>query len=102
MAKNRLDLQSILEELLGSRNVYYSPPESTKMQYDAIKYSKKNITSTYANNAKYSMRDCYEVIVISRRPDCPVVKQILALPYCSYDRQYVASNLYHDVLTLYF
>lgn len=99
---NRLDLQSILEELLGSRNVYYQPPESIKMEYDAIRYSKKNITSTYANNGKYSMTDCYELIVIARRPDHPVVKQLLALPYCSYDRHYVSDNLNHDVLTIYF
>jgi hypothetical protein len=99
---DRLDFQSKLEELLGSRNVYYQPPESTKMQYDAIKYSKKNIRSTYANNAKYSMRDCYEVIVIARRPDHPVIKKILALPYSSYDRHYVSDNLNHDVITVYF
>ena len=99
---DRLDLQSILEEMLESRNVYYQPPESTKMQYDAIKYSKKNIMSRYANNATYSMMDCYELIVISRRPDHPVIKKLLTLPYCSFDRHYVANNLYHDVLTIYF
>lgn len=99
---DRLDLQSIFEELLESRNVYYQPPESTKMQYDAIRYSKKNIMSTYANNARYSMMDCYEVIVISRKPDHPVIKKLLALPYCSYDRHYVSDNLNHDVLTIYF
>ncbi len=99
---DRLDLQSILEELLESRNVYYQPPESVKMQYDAIKYSRKNIMSTHANDRKYSMMDCYELIVIARRPDHPVVKKLLALPYCSYDRQYIADNLYHDVLTIYF
>lgn len=99
---DRLELQSILEELLESRNVYYQPPESIKMQYDAIRYSKKNIRSTYANDGKYSMTDCYELIVISRRPDHPVIKKLLALPYCSYDRSYVANNLYHDVLTIYY
>jgi hypothetical protein len=99
---DRLDLHSKLEELLGSKNVYYQPPESTKMQYDAIKYSKKTITSTYANDAKYSMKDCYELIVIAKRPDHPVIKKLLALPYCSYDRNYVADNLNHDVLTIYF
>lgn len=99
---DRLDLQSILEEMLESRNVYYQPPESTKMQYDAIKYSKKNIMSRYANNAAYSMMDCYELIVISRRPDHPVIKKLLALPYCSFDRHYVVDNLNHDVLTIYF
>ena len=99
---DRLDLQSLLEELLESRNVYYQPPESIKMQYPAIRYSKKRIDSKYANNAKYSMRDCYELIVISRTPDNPVIKKLLALPYCSYDRPYVADNLNHDVLTIYY
>ena len=99
---NRLELQSLLEELLGSKNVYYQPPESIKMQYPAIRYSKKTISSTYANNTKYSMQDCYELIVISRLPDNPVIKKLLELPYCSYDRPYVADNLNHDVLTIYY
>ena len=99
---DRLDLQSVLEELLDSRNGYYQPPESIKMQYDAIRFSKKNIQTTYANCGKYSMKDCYEVIVIARRPDHPVIKKLLALPYCSYDRHYVANNLNHDVLTIYY
>lgn len=98
----RIDLHSLLEELLESRNVYYQPPESIKMQYDAIRYSKKNIDSTYANDHKYSMRDCYELIVITKLPDHPVIKKLLELPYCSYDRHYVADNLNHDVLTIYY
>ena len=98
---DRLELHSVFQELLGSSNVYYQPPESIKMQYDAIRYSKKTINSKYANNRKYSMTDCYEVIVISRLPDNPVIKKLLSLPYCSYDRHYIADNLHHDVLTIY-
>lgn len=98
---DRLELHSVLQELLGSSNVYYQPPESIKMQYDAIRYSKKTIDSKYANDRKYSMIDCYEVIVISRLPDNPVIKKLLSLPYCSYDRHYIADNLHHDVLTIY-
>lgn len=99
---DRLDLQGLLEELLESRNVYYQSPESVKMQYPAIRYSKKKIESVHANDSKYLMRDCYELIVISRTPDHPVIKKLLALPYCSYDRRYIADNLYHDVLTIYY
>lgn len=98
---SRLELQSKLEELLGSENVYYQPPESIKMVYDAIRYSKKNIMSTFANNNMYSKRDCYEVIVIARRPDPEVVDKLLTLPYCSFDRFYVADNLNHYVFTIY-
>ena len=72
------------------------------MQYDAIRYSKKTIDSKYANDRKYSMIDCYEIIVISRLPDNPVIKKLLSLPYCSYDRHYIADNLHHDVLTIYY
>ena len=97
-----LDLQSKLEELLGSRNVYYQPPESIKMHYDCIVYSRKNIKGTFANNAMYSKTNCYEIIVISRLPDNPVVDELLKLPYCSFDRHYTADNLNHDVLTLYY
>lgn len=99
---DRVELHSVLQELLGSSNVYYQPPESIKMQYDAIRYSKKNIDSKYANDRKYSMIDCYEIIVISRLPDNPVIKKLLSLPYCSYDRHYIADNLHHDVLTIYY
>ena len=99
---DRLELHSLLQELLGSSNVYYQPPESIKMQYDAIRYSKKTIDSKYANDRKYLMRDCYELMVISRLPDNPVIKKLLELPYCSYDRHYIADNLHHDVLTIYY
>lgn len=99
---DRLDLQSLLEELLESRNVYYQSPESVKMQYPAIRYSKKKIEAVHANDSKYLIRDCYELIVISRKPDDPVIKKLLMLPYCSYDRPYIADNLYHDVFTIYY
>lgn len=95
-------LQSELIGLLGSRNVYYQPPESTKMEYPAIRYSKSDIESDYANNAKYSKRKRYELVVIARKPDNEVIDKLLELPYCSYDRHYVSDNLHHDTLTLYY
>ena len=97
----RRDLQIKLEELLGSRNVYYQPPESVKMSYPAIRYNKKNIEPRYANNIIYSKLLCYEVTVIDTKPDNPVIEQILNLPYCSYDRNYKSDGLEHDVLTIY-
>lgn len=98
----RLELQSKLEELLGSRNVYYQSPATIKMDYPAIRYSKKDIESRFANNAAYSLLHCYEIIVISKKPDHEVIEKLLRLPYCSYDRRYISDNLYHDVLTLYY
>lgn len=101
MAK-RENLQRKFEELLGSRNVYYNPPVNTQMKYDAIRYSKKKPDVKYANNKKYKTMNCYEVIVIARIPDHPVIDLLLELPYSEYDRHYAANNLHHDVLTIYY
>lgn len=95
-------MQAKLEEVLGSRNVYYKPPESLKMEYPAIRYSKSDIQSRFANNGAYSMMDCYEIIVIDKKPDNGAISELLKLPYCRFSRHYKADNLNHDVLTLYF
>lgn len=101
MAK-RQELQSKLEELLGSRNVYYQPPPSVQMRYPAIRYAKANIDSRYANNAKYINKTLYDVVVIDQMPDNPVIEKILELPNSAYDRWYSADGLNHDNIKLYF
>jgi hypothetical protein len=99
---SRLELHEKLCEILGSRNVYFQPPSSDKMRYDAIRYSRKNIKNTHANNSVYNQRDCYELIVIYKDPDSDIPRKILKLPLCSFDRHYTADNLNHDVFTLYY
>ena len=80
---NRLDFDVILRSLLGSDNVYYQPPESVKMKYTAIKYSVNDIYNRNADNLKYSKKTRYEVVVISKKPDDPVIDKILELnPNC--------------------
>lgn len=99
---NRPDLQTMLEELLGSRNVYYDPPESVKMQYDAIRYSRSKIVNTKANDSVYRQDNRYEVVAIYRDPDSDLPGRISRLPKCTHDTHYKADNLHHDVFTLYF
>ena len=98
---SRLDLQSKLEKLLDSNEVYYKPPKNIMMRYPAILYNLKDIVLNHADDSSYTKRNRYEVIVIDKKPDNPVISKLLDLPYCSYDRQYIADNLYHDVLILY-
>lgn len=100
--ERRLKLQSILEELLESKSVYYQPPESIKIEYPAIRYSTSDISSRHADNGKYSNFTRYEIIVICDEPDHEVIQKILGLPLSSYDRHYVSDNLNHDIITLYF
>jgi hypothetical protein len=99
---SRPNLQIILEELLGNRNVYYQPPDNVRMSYPAIRYKKSKIEGHHADDKRYKNMTRYELIVIDRTPDNPVINKLLELPYCSYDRWYAANNLNHDVLTLYY
>lgn len=99
---SRLELHEVLCELLGSRNVYYQPPASVKMQYPAIVYSRSDIDNEFANNRVYMQSLRYEVIVIDKNPDSEHVMAVSRLPMCSFDRHYESDNLNHDVFTLYF
>lgn len=99
---NRTNLQATLERILGSRNVYYQPPESVKITYPAIVYSRDDVVSQHADDMKYIHTNRYEIIVIDKRPDNEAIDKILELPLSSFNRHYTADNLNHDVLTLYY
>ncbi len=98
----RLELQAILENLLGSRNVYFQPPENFKMQYDCIRYERSHIPPKFANNRPYILQNCYQLTVIYRNPDSDLPEKIAMLPMCSHERHYTADNLNHDVFNLYY
>ena len=100
--KTRLSLQDKLEKLLGSKNVYYQPPESEKMNYPAIRYSVAKIDINYGDNMGYLKGKAYDIVVIDKLPDNPVIEKLLALPYSSFDRHYVYDNLNHDIIRLYY
>ena len=100
--RTRLILQTKLEDLLGSKHVYYQPPENLKMEYPAIRYSKSDEEDIYANNIKYLSMSVYDLVVIDKKPDNPVIKKLLELPYSEFDRHYVADGLNHDIIRIFY
>lgn len=101
MVNKRLQLQTKLEELLGSKSVYYQAPPNRQLTYPCIIYSKEDIDIKKADNSNYISRIRYQIIIIDKRPDNNVIDKILELPYASYDRPYISDNLYHDVIIIY-
>lgn len=97
---SRLELQNLLESILGSRNVYYQPPESIKIKYPAIIYSRNNIDNNFADDMVYMQNHTYQIIVIDANPDSEIVNKISKLPMCRYNRHYTSDNLNHDVFIL--
>lgn len=98
----RIELQSKLEDILGSRNVYFQPPENTRMNYPAIRYNLNAINNKHANNTVYKQDNSYTLILICDDPDSDLIHKLSTLPLCRFVRQYVSDNLYHTVYTLYF
>lgn len=99
---SRLELQTLLEEILGSRNVYFQPPESVKMKYPAIVYGLEDIKNTFANDRVYLSKRKYLITVIDEDPDSPIVGRVASLPFCRFNRHFESDNLNHDVFILEF
>lgn len=99
---DRLKLHETLCDILGSRNVYFQIPESIKMKYPAIRYSRTNIKNDHADNNVYKQSNAYQIIVIDEDPDSEIPEKISLLPMCRFDRHYVSDNLNHDVFLIYF
>ena len=96
----RLELHEILCNLLGTRNVYFQPPESVKMKYPAIVYTRYDIVNTPANNSVYKQDKKYQLTVIDQDPDSEIVNKVSLLPMCIFDRHFKSDNLNHDVFTI--
>lgn len=98
----RLELQQLLESILGSRNVYFQPPDSVQLRYPAIIYNRTDIDIGYADNKPYRHKKQYQITVIASDPDSDIHEKVAELPLSSYDRFFASDNLNHDVYTLFF
>lgn len=98
----RLELHELLVVILGSRNVYFQPPENVVMKYPAIVYERDKVDTVHADNAPYRSVKGYTVTYIDQDPDSPVPDKIGSLPMSSFSRRFAADGLNHDVYSVYF
>lgn len=102
--ERRLAMHSVLEDILGSHNVYFQPPGSavTKMHYPCFRYTEDRGSQRYANNKTYNYTQGYQLMYIDPNPIDDIKEELFKrFSYISYDRQYVANNLNHDVYTIF-
>lgn len=98
---NREQFQTALEEVLGSRQVYFQPPENVRMSYPAIVYQISTIRGDHADDIFYRDRTGYTVTLIDKDPSSIYVKSLLKFRYSAFDRFFRADNLNHFVFTMY-
>ena len=99
--KSRTELDDTLRAILGTGNVYFQPPESTKTKYPCIIYEKSDYFARHADNIKYQLHKRYTIKVIYKDPDYRASDEIIKLPMCSFDRHYTQDNLNHDIFIIY-
>lgn len=100
---SRLELHTLLGELLGKPSqVYFQPPASKVMVYPAIVYERDNIESTFADNKPYRHVKRYQITVIDRDPDSVIPDKISQLPLSRFVRHFASDSLNHDIFNLYF
>lgn len=103
--KQRTDLQSKLETILGSKNVYFQPPESIRMKFPCIVYERSSLRAKLADdNERYQDYFRYQITYITKNPDTNdfITKMLSELKYCTYERHMVADSLNHEVFNLYY
>lgn len=94
---SRQQLHEQLCTALGSRHVYYQPPENLKMEFPCIVYMLQDLTHVMANNEKYLKNRSYKVILISHEPDPAALDNLENLDYIRFQQMYMADGLYHYV-----
>lgn len=99
---SRLTLHEELCTILGSRNVYFQPPQGFKMHYPCIKYERASIRNFTADNDVNHQAHNYTVIVIDQNPDSIIVDKISKLPRVRHQTHYSSEGLNHDVFNIYY
>lgn len=92
---SRLKLQEVLEDILGSKNVYFQPPQSIQMSYPCIVYEKVRINTRFADNRPYNLNNVYQLTYIDKNPDSDMPTKIAQLPQCVFERAYDRDNLHY-------
>jgi hypothetical protein len=100
--EGRLQLQTLLKELLTSNEVYLQAPKNTSMVYPAILYTINDAFTIHANNSPYHNTWRYQVTFITEDPEDETINKLISLPLCNFDRHFVAEQLHHFNFNLYY
>lgn len=99
--KDRLALHDLLSSIAG-KNVYYQPPSNITMKYPCVVYNRSRINNIHADDSVYYQNNRYDITVISRDSEEPIIDKVSKLQTCSYDRSYTQDNLYHTTFNIFF
>lgn len=99
---SRIEVQNLLEEILGSDRVYFQAPPNTGMQYPCIVYEFVRPDVKPADNTLYLVTGRWEIHHMYKSISNDLKEKMLfASPYMSWSRRIVKDGIYNDYYTLY-
>jgi hypothetical protein len=100
--KTRLEVQEMLEKILGSSNVYFQAPPNTGMKYPCIVYRFDRFGRDNADNQPYILTGRWEIHHMYKSIKNDIKETMLfAAPYVTFDRRIVTDGVYNDYYTIY-
>lgn len=102
MSRPRIEFKELLEATAPGAMVVGQKPGNVNMVYPAIRYVKNFEDVDHADNIPYYITDRYLVTCIEEDPDTPIAILIRELPWCAFNRFYVADSLNHTAYNIYF
>lgn len=98
----RNELSKIFESILGSKNVYFEPPENVKLKYPCVVYSRDPIETRSAGNKPYIINQPYLATLIYLDPDSDLPTKMASLPMCRNTSNFTSDNLHHSNYKIYY
>jgi hypothetical protein len=97
---HRLELHILLKTF--TTNVYFQPPDKTKIEYPCIIYNRDSANTKFADDKPYSIKKRYLITIIDANPDSNIPSKVAAMPMSLFNRFFTVDNLNHDVYSVYF
>lgn len=100
----RIELQNILEDILGTSNVYFQPGPSLSLKYPCIIYNRSSVRTMPADDRIWNCRQQYSVTVIDYDPDSQIPFDLLEefQKLIRIESNYRSNGLNHTKLQLYY
>lgn len=95
----RSDFHKRLESL-GCR-AYFQPPSNVSMGYPCIVYELDRFVKKRADDSTYLKTWRYQVKLITKNPDDPLVDALASLVHSEFERHYTIDTLNHFVFNIY-
>ena len=101
--RNRLELQSELVDLLGSKNVYFQPSTNIKLTYPCVIYELQKFDDRFANDSRYITYQVYQITHVYQRYQNNLQEKFRErFQFIEFNNSSKIDGLYQDVYTLYY